>query len=193
MNSFIYYNPVRVFFGRNAIEKIEDDLMGEGSVLVLSAGRSFEESGARAAVMKKLAGREIAEFSGIRPNPHLDQLRDAVKLARELGAVFILACGGGSVIDAAKFIAAAAVYEGADPWDLVVGRAKIRAALPLGAVLTLPGTGSEHNDGADIDALRVKRICVEKGTVLKRFQARAKGRGMRILKPTCHVFVTVGD
>ncbi len=150
MFPFIYYNPVRILFGQNALEKLDGKWLGEGPVLVLSAGRSFAESGARAAVLAKLAGRDFVEFPGIRPNPHLDQLLDAVALVREKRVGFILACGGGSVIDAAKFIAAAAVHEGSDPWDLVIGKAKIRNALPLGAVLTLPGTGSEHNDGAVI-------------------------------------------
>lgn len=150
MNSFIYYNPVRIFFGKNAIEKVDDRVLCEGPVLVLSAGRSFEFSGARTAVMNKLAGRDIVEFSGIRPNPHLDQLKDAVQQVRKTNVNFILACGGGSVIDAAKFIAAAAVYEGEDPWDFVIGKAKIHKALPFGVVLTLPGTGSEYNDGSVI-------------------------------------------
>jgi NADP-dependent alcohol dehydrogenase len=97
-----------------------------------------------------MADREVVTFSGVEPNPQLDTLLGAVRLARETGVRFLLAVGGGSVIDGAKFIAAAVPFPGDDPWRLVTGKEKVRDALPLGAVVTLPGTASEMNDGAVI-------------------------------------------
>jgi NADP-dependent alcohol dehydrogenase len=97
-----------------------------------------------------LGERSHATFSGIEPNPSFDNAMEAVKQVREGGFTFLLAVGGGSVIDATKFIAAAAVFEG-DPWDILLSwGGKITQALPFGTVLTLPATGSEMNNGGVI-------------------------------------------
>ncbi|MBA4379487.1 MAG: NADH-dependent alcohol dehydrogenase [Anaerolinea sp.] len=148
MLNFNYYNPVRLIFGVGALEKLKMNVPADGPVLLVSGGGSIRENGVRDAILSELYGIEVLEFSGVEPNPQLDTLMKAVDVARRSGARFLLAAGGGSVIDGTKFIAAAVPFAGDDPWQLVTGKAKIREALPLGAVLTLPGTGSESNDGA---------------------------------------------
>ncbi len=150
MLNFNYYNPVRLIFGAGALEKLNMNMPAEGLILLISGGGSIRKNGVRDAILAALSGREVVEFSGVEPNPQLETLMKAVDVARSSGARFLLAAGGGSVIDGTKFIAAAALYAGDDPWQLVTGRVKIREALPLGVVLTLPGTGSESNDGAVI-------------------------------------------
>jgi len=150
MLNFTYYNPVRLIFGVGALEKLRANVPAEGPILLISGGGSICKNGVKDAILTALAGREVLDFPGVEPNPQLDTLMKAVEVTRRSGAKFLLAAGGGSVIDGTKFIAAAAPYTGDDPWQLVTGKTKIREALPLGAVLTLPGTGSEMNDGAVI-------------------------------------------
>ena len=114
-------------------------------------GGSIKRNGVYQQVMKALQGRTVAEFGGIEPNPHYETCMKAVELVREQSIDFLLAVGGGSVADATKFIAAAAVYKGKDPWDMMTNWARVPAdPLPLGCVLTLPATGSEMNGGAVI-------------------------------------------
>jgi len=150
MLNFTYHNPVRLVFGPGSIGKLGRLLPDDGPVMVITGVASLERNGAADAIREQLAGREVVWFPGVEPNPQLDTLLGAVRQARECGARFLLAAGGGSVIDGTKFIAAAVPFAGGDPWQLVTGREKVRAALPLGAVLTLPGTASEMNDGAVI-------------------------------------------
>ncbi|MEO6856382.1 MAG: iron-containing alcohol dehydrogenase [Rhodoferax sp.] len=119
-------------------------------VLILVGGSSAEKTGTLAEVRQALGSRAHATFTGIEPNPSFDTAMQAVQQVREGGFDFLLAVGGGSVIDAAKFIAAAALFEG-DAWDILLkGGANIRRALPFGTVLTLPATGSEMNKGGVI-------------------------------------------
>ncbi len=150
MLDFTYYNPVRLVYGPGSIEKLGRLVPDEGPVMLVSGGGSIERNGVADALRTQLQGREVVPFPGVEPNPQLDTLLRAVRLAREAGVRFLLAAGGGSVIDGTKFIAAAAAFSGDDPWQLVTGREKVRAALPIGVVLTLPGTASEMNDGAVI-------------------------------------------
>jgi len=154
MLNFSYYNPVRLVYGVGSIEKLGRLLPDDGPVMLVSGCGSIERNGVAAAVLAQLAGREVVRFSGVEPNPQLDTLLRAVGLARESGARFLLAVGGGSVIDGTKFIAAATPFSGDDPWQLVTGKEKVREALLLGAVPTLPGTASEMNDGAVISRRR---------------------------------------
>jgi len=145
MNPFTYHNLVRIHFGSGSIAKLSAEIPPGTCVLLVYGGGSIKANGVHAQVLAALAGRQIVEFGGIEPNPHYTTCRRAIELARTSGAQQIVAVGGGSVIDAAKFIAAGACLpEGEDPWSIFTGRA-IEQALPLGTVVTLAATGSEAN------------------------------------------------
>ncbi|QIL42955.1 iron-containing alcohol dehydrogenase [Acidovorax sp. HDW3] len=148
MRNFDFYNPTRIVFGQGRMAEIDRLVPAAARVLILVGGASAEKHGTLAAVRQALGARVHATFAGIEPNPHYETALQAVAQIRAGGFDYLLALGGGSVIDAAKFIAAAALYDGAEPWELVRQRGRsITRALPLGAVLTLPATGSEMNDG----------------------------------------------
>ncbi len=148
MKNFVYANPTRILFGKGQIAALAKQVPESAKVLLTYGGGSIKANGVHAQVMAALAGRAVTEFGGIEPNPTYETMMRAASAARGAGADFILAVGGGSVIDGSKFLAAALKHDGADPWDLVTGAARIRGALPLGVVLTLPATGSESNCGA---------------------------------------------
>lgn len=150
MNNFEFYNPVHVIFGKDQLSKLSSQIPSTAKVLVIYGGGSIKNNGVYTKVLDALKGYTVLEFSGIEPNPHYETAMKAVELIKKEKVDFLLAVGGGSVIDATKFIAAAALYEGADTWDLLAKRAPVKAALPLGAVLTLPATGSEMNSGGVI-------------------------------------------
>jgi len=150
MQTFQFYNPTRIVFGPGTVPHLSTLVPAEARVLVLFGGASAEKTGTLAEVRAALAGRHVEEFGGIEPNPSYETLIRAVELIRRDGLDFLLAVGGGSVIDGTKFVAAAVPY-GGDPWEIMLSRgAKVSAALPFGTVLTLPATGSEMNDGAVI-------------------------------------------
>lgn len=150
MQNFSYFNPTRILFGKGQIAAIAAQIPAGSRVLVTYGGGSIFRNGVHAQVTAALAGFECVEFGGIEPNPRYETLMRAVEIVRREQIGFILAVGGGSVADGSKFIAAAAKYEGDDPWDMLVRRAPVVAALPLGVVLTLPATGSESNTFAVI-------------------------------------------
>lgn len=145
MNNFTFHNPVRVLFGRGQISKLATEVPAGARVLLTAGGGSIKANGVLAQVRAALAGHDVREFWGIEPNPRYETLMKAVELARADKVDFLLAVGGGSVLDGTKFIAAAVPFPGQDPWDIVSKSAAIEAALPIGAVLTLPATGSEMN------------------------------------------------
>jgi len=146
MNNFTFYNPVRIVFGKGAIARLGELVPSRDKVMLIYGGGSIKKNGVYAQVKEALADREVVEFGGIESNPKLETCMNAVALAAQEGAEFLLAVGGGSVLDATKFIAAACSYVRDDPWEIVVTRgAVIRSAMPLGTVLTLPATGSEMN------------------------------------------------
>lgn len=147
MLNFTFYNPTKILFGNGQIATIAREIPKDQRILLTYGGGSIKQSGVYDQVMAALAGRTVFEFAGIEPNPTYETLMEAVQVAREKNVDFLLAVGGGSVIDGAKFIAAAAPFEG-EPWDILAKRARIQKALPLGAVLTLPATGSEMNSFA---------------------------------------------
>jgi NADP-dependent alcohol dehydrogenase len=147
MLNFTFYNPTKILFGNGQIATIAREIPKNQRILLTYGGGSIKQSGVYDQVMAALAGRTVFEFAGIEPNPTYETLMEAVRVAREKNIDFLLAVGGGSVIDGAKFIAAAAPFEG-EPWDILAKRARIQKALPLGAVLTLPATGSEMNSFA---------------------------------------------
>lgn len=150
MQNFDFHNPTRILFGRGRIADLAAQVPGDARVLILYGGGSAERTGVLDQVRAALAGRNLTEFGGIEPNPRYATAMRAVEVIREGGIDFLLAVGGGSVIDATKFIAAAARYDG-DAWDILTSRgAVVGGALPFGTVLTIPATGSEMNPGAVI-------------------------------------------
>ena len=150
MLNFDFYNPTQIVFGKDRIADLAKLVPGSAKVLILVGGASAEKTGTLAEVRQALGTRQHETFSGIEPNPSFDTAMKAVQQVREGGFDFLLAVGGGSVIDAAKFIAAAVPFEG-DAWDILLkGGRNIKTALPFGTVLTLPATGSEMNNGSVI-------------------------------------------
>jgi NADP-dependent alcohol dehydrogenase len=145
MENFNYYNPVRVLFGKGKIAEI-DKLIPKGfKVMLTYGGGSIKQNGVYDQVTRALQEYEVVEFGGIEPNPCYETLMQAVKQVQRENIGFLLAVGGGSVIDGTKFIAAASCFQGKEPWDIVAKGARVDAALPLATVLTLPATGSEMN------------------------------------------------
>lgn len=150
MLNFDFHNPTKIIFGKDRIADIAKLVPIEAKVLILVGGASAEKTGTLGEVRQALGERAHATFSGIEPNPSFDNAMEAVKQVRDGGFTFLLAVGGGSVIDATKFIAAAALFEG-DPWEILMSwGGKVTQALPFGTVLTLPATGSEMNNGGVI-------------------------------------------
>ncbi len=148
MYNFQYANPTRVCFGEGQIATLAELIPADSRLLVLYGGGSIKQNGVYDQLTRALAGREWLEFPGIGANPQYDQLMEAVDLVKRERIDFLLAVGGGSVVDGTKFVAAAARFEGDDPWDILLHKAPVKAALPLGCVLTLPATGSESNPAA---------------------------------------------
>ena len=150
MKNFNFHNPTRILFGKGSIAELKDQVPADAKVLILYGGGSAERTGVLDQVREALAGRAILEFGGIEPNPRYATTLKAVEMIRENAVTFLLAVGGGSVIDATKFIAAAVKYDG-DAWDILTSRGSvITQAVPFGSVLTLPATGSEMNSGGVI-------------------------------------------
>lgn len=162
MLNFEFYNPTRIIFGRDALHRLPNLLQDFGAKKVLLAygGGSCKRSGLLKRITDHLSGFEFIEFEGIEPNPEYDTLMKAVEIVRNENIDFILAIGGGSVIDGVKFISGAAKYSG-DPWVVLERRegAMFTDAIPFGTILTLPATGSEANSGAVISRsdLKAKR------------------------------------
>ncbi|MBC4070107.1 alcohol dehydrogenase [Klebsiella pneumoniae] len=152
MNNFDLHTPTRILFGKGAIEKLREQIPAEARVLITYGGGSVKKTGVLDQVLTALNGLDVLEFGGIEPNPSYETLMNAVKLAREEKVTFLLAVGGGSVLDGTKFIAAAAHYDAdIDPWEILeTYGSKIASAIPMGSVLTLPATGSESNKSAVI-------------------------------------------
>lgn len=146
---FSYANPTQIFFGQGQISSITQPLPNDAKVLVIYGGGSIKRNGVYDQVTKTLADYEWYEFSGVEPNPTKETLDKAVAIVKEKSIDFILAVGGGSVIDGSKYVAAASHYDG-DGWDILTGQYQVSSAVSLGAILTLPATGSESNMGAVI-------------------------------------------
>ncbi|NLB71259.1 MAG: iron-containing alcohol dehydrogenase [Chloroflexi bacterium] len=147
MNNFEFYNPTRIIFGEGSIAKLKKLIPRKARVLLLYGGGSIKKNGVYLQVADALRKHELFEFGGIEPNPDYATLMKAVKLVKKNQIDFLLAVGGGSVIDGTKFIAAAAHYQGEDPWDIIAQGlgSGLKKAIPFAAVLTLPATGSEMN------------------------------------------------
>jgi len=148
MNNFELYNPVKLFFGKGEIARIEAEIPEKSRILICYGGGSIKKNGVYDQVKSALKNFKVFEFSGIEPNPRYETLMKAVMLIKEKKIDFLLAVGGGSVIDGVKFISAAANYEGI-PLEILLKRKRIQGnAMPFGTVLTLPATGSEMNSGS---------------------------------------------
>ena len=150
MLNFELYNPTKLVFGKGQIEKLPTLIPANAKILLAYGGGSIFKNGVHEQVRKSLEGFEIVEFGGIEPNPHFETLMKAVAIIREQKIDFILAVGGGSVIDGVKFISAAVPFEG-DPIDILKKRIIFKegaTVTPFGTVLTLPATGSEMNSGS---------------------------------------------
>lgn len=148
MQNFEYYNPVNLVFGEGQIAKLSKLIPTDANVLMVYGGGSIFKNGIHEQVADALKKHTVTEFGGVEPNPRFETLMKAVKVVKEKDIDFILAVGGGSVIDGVKFISAAANYEG-DAAEILRKRMRIEDnALPFGTVLTLPATGSEMNSGS---------------------------------------------
>ena len=159
MQNFNYSIPTKIFFGEGQIEVLASEIKKYGSkVLLTYGGGSIKKNGIYDEVVKILKDNNIEfwELGGIDPNPRIDSVREGIKIIRENNIDFILAVGGGSTIDCSKVIAAGYYYDG-DPWDLVIKKAKIENALPIGTILTIAATGSEMDSGAVITNLETKQ------------------------------------
>ncbi|WP_395338464.1 iron-containing alcohol dehydrogenase [Ningiella sp. W23] len=144
MNNFEFKNQTEILFGKGQASKISERIPTDANVLFLYGGGSIKKNGVFDDVTKALKGFSYVEFSGVEPNPTFETLLKALAVIEEQNIDFILAVGGGSVIDGAKFLAAAANFDG-EPWDILEKGAQFSNPLPIGAVLTLPATGSESN------------------------------------------------
>ena len=150
MLNFDFRNPTRIVFGAKTIARLADLVPAQARVLILYGGASARKTGTLDEVKAALGEREVYEFSGVEPNPTYETMMRAVEQVRRDKVDFLLAVGGGSVIDGTKFVAAAVNYAG-DPWEILETRGrKVGSALPFGTVLTLPATGSEMNSGSVI-------------------------------------------
>lgn len=145
MKNFTYHNPVTIVFGKGSIAKLPSFIPAGARILMTYGQGSIKKNGVYDQVKQALNTFSVEEFSGIEPNPRYETLMKAVEICRTKQVDFLLAVGGGSVLDGTKFIAAAAKYKSGDPWEFLTGKAQPKEALPLGSVLTLPATGSEMN------------------------------------------------
>ena len=150
MNNFNLHTPTRILFGKGAVSELRAQIPAGARVLITYGGGSVKKNGVLDQVYSQLEGLDVLEFSGIEPNPTYETLMKAVEIVRQQKVTFLLAVGGGSVLDGTKFIAAAANYPAdIDPWNILLTHGNdVKSAIPMGSVLTLPATGSESNKGA---------------------------------------------
>jgi alcohol dehydrogenase YqhD (iron-dependent ADH family) len=166
MLNFELYNPTNLVFGKGQIEKLGELVPKGAKVLLAYGGGSIFKNGIHEQVINNLKGHEIVEFAGIEANPHFETLMKAVAIVKEQKIDFILAVGGGSVIDGVKFISGAVNYKG-DPIEILQKRILIKEnAVPFGTVLTLPATGSEMNSGAVVTIEATKEKLAFGGSAL---------------------------
>lgn len=154
MKNFSFCNPVKLIMGKGMIASLKEEIPTDKKIMITFGGGSVKKNGVYEQVKEALSGHQTIEFWGIEPNPAIETLRQAIELGKKENVDFLLAVGGGSVIDGTKLIAAGLKYEG-DAWDLVLKGASYDC-VPLGTVLTLPATGSEMNNGAVISRKETK-------------------------------------
>ncbi|MGM8228272.1 alcohol dehydrogenase [Cellvibrio sp. ARAG 10.3] len=149
MQNFTFHNPTRIVFGEHQISQLTKLVPADARILFTYGGGSIKKNGVYDQVVEALKDRPLFEFGGIEPNPRYETLMRAAATVKENHLDFLLAVGGGSVIDGTKFIAAAVEFDG-EPWDILAKHAPVTSALPLGCVLTLPATGTESNGNSVI-------------------------------------------
>lgn len=152
LENFTFCNPTKLIFGKGQLEHLKKEVPKYGkNVLLVYGGGSIKRNGLYDKVMALLQdiGANVYELSGVEPNPRISTVRKGAQICREKDIQFLLAVGGGSVIDCTKAIVAAAKYDG-DPWDFVTGKVRVKDALPFGTVLTLAATGSEMDNSSVI-------------------------------------------
>ncbi len=150
MNNFEFKNPTKVIFGKDTIAKLSEEIPADAKVLLLYGGGSIKKNGIYDQVKTALSNVNVTEFGGIPANPEYAVLMEALKVIKDKEITYLLAVGGGSVIDGTKFLSAAALYDGDTPWDILTQNIKTEKGMPFGTVLTLPATGSEMNSGSVI-------------------------------------------
>lgn len=148
MNNFEYHNPTKMIFGKGQIAKLADLIPAQAKLMVTFGGGSVKNNGVYDQVTEALKNHKFTEFWGIEPNPRVETLRKAVQTGKENNIDFLLAVGGGSVLDGTKLIAAGISYSG-DPWEIVL-KGEAAKSVPYASVMTLPATGSEMNSVAVI-------------------------------------------
>lgn len=156
MNNFQFKNPTSILFGKGQIKNLSAEVKKGSKILMLCGGGSIKRNGVYDQVKEALSDYEVIEFGGIPSNPEYSTLLEALKVIKEQHIDFLLAVGGGSVIDGTKFLSAAALYTGDTPWDMLTANKPITEGMPFGTVLTLPATGSEMNSGAVITRREIK-------------------------------------
>jgi NADP-dependent alcohol dehydrogenase len=150
MLDFEFKNPTKIIFGKGKIKNVAKEIPVNSKVLMLYGGGSIKNNGIYEQVKDALREFQLLEFGGIPANPEYEVLLQALKLIKEENITYLLAVGGGSVIDGTKFLSSAALYEGSNPWDILTQSIRTEKGMPFGTVLTIPATGSEMNSGAVI-------------------------------------------
>ena len=156
MNNFIFQNPTKLVFGKGQIAQLAKLIPADKKIMITYGGGSIFKNGIYDQVKEALKNHQTAEFGGIEPNPEYETLMRCVAECREKGIDFLLAVGGGSVIDGTKFVATALKWEG-EPWDFLVRPLPTGNAVPLATVLTIPATGSEMNNGSVVSRRELKQ------------------------------------
>lgn len=157
MNNFDFKNPTKIIFGKDSIQKLEAEIPNKAKVLLVYGGGSIKKNGIYEQVKSALSKVEVIEFGGIPANPEYAVLLDALQVIKDENITYLLAVGGGSVIDGTKFLSAAALFKGDTPWDILSKNIRTEVGMPFGTVLTLPATGSEMNSGAVITRKETKQ------------------------------------
>lgn len=174
MQNFVFHNPTLIQFGESSISKLSRLLPHDAKVLFLFGGGSIKSNGVYNQVIEQLGNFSYIEFAGIEANPEYQTAMRAIEVGRENDCNFVLAVGGGSVVDAGKFIAAGIPFK-SEPWDILCGT-KVSQALPVGCILTLPATGSESNTSSVINRSELKQK--------KAFSSKFVQPAFAILDPT---------
>ena len=157
MLNFEFKNPTKIHFGKGLIAKIAVEIPANAKVMMLYGGGSIKTNGIYEQVKSALKNFEVIEFGGIPANPEYDVLIKALNIIKSEKINYLLAVGGGSVIDGTKFLSSAALYNGENPWDILQKGIRTEVGMPFGVVLTLPATGSEMNSGAVISRAENKQ------------------------------------
>lgn len=163
MKNFDFKNPTKIVFGKGEISQLKNEIPKGSKVLLLYGGGSIKKNGVYEQVKNALSTIDHEEFGGIPANPEFEILMKALDVIKSKNINYLLAVGGGSVIDGTKFLSSAAVYPGVNPWDILEKKIPTQEGMPFGTVLTLPATGSEMNSGAVITRQETKQKLVMGG------------------------------